>query len=110
MFSPVLRLRVRSGCSLRASLDGVVMRFSGRVRGAPIPRGGKRVRMEGRAPGSAWKSFSNFRTDLRGRFSGTYRLRVHRPGVLLKVRLVAPREDGYPYESSRSGAVRLRVR
>ncbi len=109
-FSKPLRVRVRAASSLRAELRGLVIRFSGRVRSGPIPKRGKSLRMEGTAPGSAWKSFARLRTDRRGRFSGTYRLRVRRPGVKLKIRVVVPGEDGYPYVSSRSRSVTLRVR
>ena len=58
--------------------------------------------MEGRSPGSAWTQFKSLRTDSKGRFSGTYRLRVRRPGVVLKIRAVVPSENGYGYVSSRS--------
>jgi hypothetical protein len=109
-FSSALRLRVRAASTLRASLAGVVIRFSGRVRSGPIPLRGKRLQMEGRAPGSAWKSFASIRTDRAGRFTGRYRLRIRRPGVRLKIRVVVPREDGYPYVTSRSRAVTLTVR
>jgi hypothetical protein len=109
-FSPALRLRVRAASTLRASLRGLVLHFSGRVRSRPIPTGGKRLRMEGRAPGAAWKSFASPRTDRHGRFSGTYRLRVHRPGVRLKVRVVVPSGADYAYVTSRSRALTLRVR
>ena len=95
---------------MRASLRGRVVRFSGKVLSGPIPKGGKRVQMEGRSPGSAWTAFKNLRTDKKGRFSGTYRLRVRRPGVVLKVRAIVPSEAGYGYLGSRSRAVTLRVR
>lgn len=108
--SQALKLRVRAASRVRASLRGRVVRFSGRVLSGPIPRRGKRVEMQGRSPGSAWTPFRLLRTDRKGRFSGTYRLRVRRPGVVLKVRAVVPREDGYGYLSSGSRAVALRVR
>lgn len=108
--SKALKLHVRAASRVRATLRGRVVRFSGRVLGAPFPKGGKRVQMEGRSPGSAWTPFQNLRTDSKGRFSGTYRLRVRRPGVVLKVRAVVPREAGYGYLASRSRAVTLRVR
>lgn len=108
--SPALSLRVRARSRVRASLRGSVLRFGGRVLSAPIPRRGKRIVMEGRSPGSAWTPFKTIRTDRRGRFSGTYRLRVRRPGVRLKVRSVVPSERGYGYLASRSRAVTLRVR
>ena len=87
-----------------------MVRFSGRVLGAPIPKAGKRVLMEGRSPEAAWTEFKSLRTDRTGRFSGTYRLRVRRPGVTLKIRAVVPREAGYGYLSARSRAISLRVR
>ncbi len=108
--SPALKLRVIGASRMRASLRGRVVRFSGNVLSGPIPKRGKRVQMEGRSPGSAWTVFKNLRTDKKGRFSGTYRLRVRRPGVVLKVRAIVPSEAGYGYLSSRSRAVTLRVR
>lgn len=108
--SRALRLRVRAASRLRATLRGRVVHFSGRVLSGPIGRRGKRVLMEGRSPGSAWTQFESFRTDRSGRFSGTYRLRVRRPGVVLKIRAAVPSEDGYGYVSSRSRVVSLRVR
>ena len=108
--SRVLKLRVRAASRVRATLRGRVVRFNGRVLSGPMPKGGKRVQMEGRSPGSAWTPFKALRTDKKGRFSGTYRLRVRRPGVVLKIRAVVPSEGGYGYIRSRSRAVSLRVR
>lgn len=108
--SRALKLRVRAGSRVRASLRGRILRFSGRVLSAPLPKAGKRVVMEGRSPGSAWTPFKRLRTDRKGRFSGTYRLRVRRPGVRLKVRAVVPSQAGYGYLGSRSRTVTLRVR
>jgi hypothetical protein len=105
-----LRLRVRAASRLRATLRGRVISFSGRVLSTPILKRGKKVVMEGRSPGSAWTQFKSLRTDRGGRFSGTYRLRVRRPGVVLKIRAVLPSENGYGYVTARSRAVMLRVR
>jgi hypothetical protein len=110
VFSRSMKLRVRAASTMHATLRGVVVHFSGRVRSGPIPKGGKTVRMQGRAPGSAWKSFASLRTNRKGSFSGTYRLRIRRPGVKLNVRAFVPTEAGYPYVGSRSKAVTLRVR
>jgi hypothetical protein len=108
--SQALKLRVRAAARVRASLRGRLVRFSGNVLSGPIPKPGKRLQMEGRSPGSAWTPFKNLRTDAKGRFSGTYRLRVHRPGVVLRIRAVVPSEAGYGYLSARSRSVTLRVR
>lgn len=105
-----LRLRVRAASRVRASLRGRLVRFSGRVLSGPVPPTGKRLVMEGRSPGSTWTAFKTLRTDRKGRFAGTYRLRVRRPGVRLKIRAVVPREDGYGYVGSRSPAVTFLVR
>lgn len=110
VLSRALKLRVRAGSRVRASLRGSRLRFSGHVLSAPIPKVGKRVVMEGRSPGSAWTPFNRLRTDRKGRFSGTYRLRVRRPGVRLQVRALVPSESGYGYLANRSRAVTLRVR
>ena len=110
-FSRALRLRVRAASRLQATLRGRLVRFRGRVLSGPVPKRGKRVHMEGRSPGSAWTTFKRVRTDRRGRFSGSYRLRVRRPGVALKIRAVVTSESGYgPFLAARSREVILRVR
>jgi hypothetical protein len=108
--SRALKLRVKAASRMRASLRGRVVHFNGTVLSRPFPKRGKRIMMEGRSPGSAWTPFKTLRTDTKGRFSGTYRLRVRRPGVRLKIRTIVPSESGYGYLSSRSRAVTLRVR
>ena len=110
VFSRPLRLRVRAASRVRASLRGHLLRFRGRVISGPMPKRGKVIVMEGRAPGSAWTAFKTLRTSRSGRFAGTYRLRVRRPGILLKIRGVVPHEPGYGYVSSRSKSVAVRVR
>ena len=55
--SGVLEVRVRAASSLTASLRGTSLGFSGRVISLPIPKGGKRVTLQGKAPGFAWASF-----------------------------------------------------
>jgi hypothetical protein len=110
VISRALKLRVQAASRVRASLRGRVVHFNGRVLSGPLPKRGKRILMEGRSPGSAWTPFKALRTDKKGRFSGTYRLRVRRPGVVLKIRAIVPSESGYGYLSSRSRPVALRVR
>lgn len=105
-----LRLNVGAIGTLRISLRGVQLRYSGQIRGAPTRLRGKRVYMEGRAVGGKWVRFAIKRTTRSGRFTGRYRLRVHRPGVLLQFRLRIPRETGYPYASGISRVVTRRVR
>ncbi len=92
-----VRLRVRASATLRVSLAGIQVRYRGRMLSKPVPRRGKLVEIQGRAPGGSWKTFARRRTTRGGTFSGTYRLRVHRPGVRLQFRIRIPRETGYPF-------------
>jgi hypothetical protein len=92
-----LKLRVRASATLRVTLTGIQVRYRGRVLSKPLPRRGKLVEIQGRAPGASWKKFATRRTTRDGTFSGTYRLRVHRPGVRLQFRIRIPREKGYPF-------------
>lgn len=92
-----LRIKVLAAATLRVSLRGTRVRYSGRLTALPAPRRGKLIYMEGRAVGGAWTRFAVRRTTRSGRFEGRYRLRVRRPGVRLQFRLRIPREMGYPY-------------
>jgi hypothetical protein len=103
-----LQIAVRASSTLRVSLRGVKVRYSGRVLSRPLPRGGTRVYMEGRASGGAWQRFAVRRADGHGRFSGAYRLRVRRPGVKLQFRVVVPKQAGYPFAAG-TGVVQTRT-
>jgi hypothetical protein len=92
-----LKLRVKSSATLRVRLDGIVVRYRGRVRSKPLPRKGKLVEIQGRAPGAGWRTFARRRASRRGVFAGTYRLRIHRPGVRLQFRVRVPAEAGYAF-------------
>ncbi len=92
-----LTLKVRAAASLRVSLRGIIVRYSGQVLTRPLPERGKLVLMQGRARGGAWQTFARRRTGRGGQFAGRYRLRVRRPGVQLQFRVRLPRESGYPF-------------
>jgi hypothetical protein len=92
-----LRLRVKSAASIAVQLSGTLVRYRGRVTSTPLPKRGKLVEIQGRAPGAGWKTFAKLRTNRRGAYAGTYRLRVHRPGVRLQFRVRVPKERGYPF-------------
>jgi hypothetical protein len=103
-----LQLRVRAASTFKLSLHGVIVRYAGRVLTRPLPRGGKKVFIQGRARGDAWRRFAVRRTDKAGRYSGRYRLRVRRPGVKLQFRVELPKQSGYPF-ARRTGPVVTRV-
>jgi hypothetical protein len=108
--SGLLKVRVRAGSTLKATLRGTTVRFSGRVLSRPLPGAGKLVWLQGRAPGYAWAPFAKLRADRHGRFSGSYRLRAHRPGVKLQFRVVVPAERGYRYLGNSGTPITLKVR
>jgi hypothetical protein len=105
-----LRLRVKAAATLHVVLRGIVVRYSGRVVAGPIPRGGKQIFVQGRAKGGAWQRFAAKWSDASGRFSGTYRLRVRRPGVKLQFRVEVPRQSNYPYVPHTGKSVTRTVR
>ena len=103
-----LRLKVAAAGSLRVGLRGTRVSYGGRVASKPLPRGGKLIHIQGRAAGGAWTTFATKRTNGSGAFSGSYRLRVRRPGVRLQFRFRIPEEPRYPYAAG-TGPVVTRV-
>ena len=108
--SPILKVKVRAAAHLNVSLRGVRVRYQGRVLSGPVPRGGVVVVMQGRRERGTWQPFAYRKVPRSGTFQGTYRLRVHRPGVKLEFRAIVPRTTGFSYETGTSRTVRRRVR
>lgn len=104
-----LRVVVRAAGTLKVRLRGIRVRYYGRVLSRPLPRGGKRVYVQGRAAGGAWRRFAVHVTDRKGRFAGRYRLRVRRPGVQLQFRLEITKQTGYPFSRGLGRVVKQRV-
>jgi hypothetical protein len=108
-----VRLRVRAGVHLairpRRARTGQAIRFSGRLLGGPLPRGGKQVVLMARASRGAWVRFNVVRTDGRGRFRSVYRFR--QPGAALyRFRALSLSEAAYPYLAGGSNVVKVRKR
>jgi hypothetical protein len=108
-----VRLRVRAGVRLairpRRARTGQAIRFSGRLLGGPMPRGGKQVVLMARASRGAWVRFNVVRTDGRGRFRSVYRFR--QPGAALyRFRALSLSEAAYPYLAGGSNVVKVRKR
>jgi hypothetical protein len=106
-----VRLRVRAGLRLaihpRRARQGQTIRFSGRLLGGPLPRGGKQVVLMARASRGAWVRFNVVRTDGRGQFRAVYRFQ--QPGVALyRFRALSLSEAAYPYLSGGSNIVKVR--
>jgi len=108
-----LTLRVRAGITLRISPPsaavGRSIRFSGRLRGGPVPVSGKQLVLEARAPGGPWIEFRVARSDRRGRYRSTYRFRFAGPAQY-EFRVVSEPESDYPYAPGASRVVSVHER
>jgi hypothetical protein len=103
-----LVLSVRAGVRLRivprtASVGSSVY-FSGRLRGGPIPKGGKLLVLEARSPGGAWLEFDVIRSNSRGRFHASYRFKFAGPASY-QFRVLCEAEADYPYTTGSSKVV-----
>ncbi|HEY2766923.1 MAG TPA: hypothetical protein VGI76_01625 [Solirubrobacteraceae bacterium] len=107
-----LTLSVRAGVSLRIApriaRSGGSIHFSGRLLGAPIPRGGKQVVLEARSPGGRWLEFHVIRgrAGRGGRFGFDYRFRLPGP-ARYEFRVLCEAEADYPFAVGTSNVVRV---
>ena len=103
-----LALSVRAGINLsvapRTAHVGSSIYFSGRLRGGPIPRGGKLVVLEARSPGGPWLEFNVIRSDARGRFHASYRFKFAGP-ARYQFRVLCEAEADYPFATGASRVV-----
>jgi hypothetical protein len=108
-----LRLSVRAGIVLRVSPRtasvGSTIRFRGRLRGGPIPHGGKQLVLEARSPGSAWIEFKVVHTDARGRYGASYRFKFPGPADY-RFRVRSEAESDFPFAAGSSNVVPVRER
>jgi hypothetical protein len=99
---PALHLRIRP----RVAGAGGTIFFSGRLRGGPIPPGGKQLVLEASSPGGRWIEFHVIRTDPRGRFHSSYRFRLPGP-VAYRFRVRSEYEADFPFTAGHSNVVRV---
>jgi hypothetical protein len=108
-----LTLKVRAGIALSVSPHttsvGRSIVFRGRVRGGPIPHGGKQLVLEARSPGSAWIEFKVVRTDARGRYHASYRFKFPGPAAY-RFRARSEPESDFPFVGGSSNVVGVRER
>jgi hypothetical protein len=108
-----LTLRVRAGIALGVSPQtasaGSSIFFRGRLRGGPIPAGGKQLVLEARSAGSEWLEFRVIRTDARGRYRAAYRFKFAGPADY-SFRVRSERESDYPFAAGSSNVVGVRER
>jgi hypothetical protein len=86
-----------------ASASGSIY-FSGRLRGGPIPAGGKLLVLEARSPGGAWLEFDVIRSDSRGAFHAGYRFKFPGPASY-QFRVLCEAEADYPFATGASNVV-----
>jgi hypothetical protein len=103
-----LALSVRAGVALSVAPHtvsvGRSIRFSGRLRGGPVPAGGKLLVLEARSPGGAWLEFDVVRSDARGRFHASYRFKFPGPADY-QFRALCEAEADYPFATGASKVV-----
>jgi hypothetical protein len=103
-----LTLSVRAGVTLsiapRTASVGRSVYFSGRLRGGPIPSGGKLLVLEARSPGGGWLEFDVIRTDSRGRYHASYRFKFPGPASY-QFRVLCEAEADYPFATGASPVV-----
>jgi hypothetical protein len=111
-----LTLTVPASLSLRvtprSSQAGGTIRFSGTLRGGPLPRGGKQLVLEARVsgaggaagPGSPWRQFRVLSTSAHGAYRASYRFRLPGP-VTYQFRATCPHEADFPFASGSSNVV-----
>jgi hypothetical protein len=107
-----LTLRVHAGIELRIAphISSVGRRifFSGSLRGAPIPPGGKQLVLEA-SSGGEWIQFDTIGTGAKGRYRASYRFKFPGP-VTYRFRVISPYEADFPFLDGTSNVVAVHER
>jgi hypothetical protein len=107
-----LKLRVAAATTAKVSRsrvrNGQAITFRGRVRGLPVPAAGKLVEIQVRFT-DRWQTFRTTRSDASGRWSSRYRFQRTRGEQRYRFRVRLPKESGYPFETSVSRTLAVRV-
>ncbi len=108
-----LQLTVPASLSLkiapRATRRGGRIVFSGKLRGAPLPPGGKQLVLEARSLSGQWRQFQVLSTAKGGVYRATYRFRLAGP-IDYKFRVVSQHEADFPYGEGASNVVLVHER
>lgn len=106
-----VRLRVPARARLSARPRRVRnhgrVRFSGRLLGGSVPRGGKVVEIQAREGRRRWQVFRTVRANRRGRFRTSYRFRNSPRAHAIRFRVRVRRDSTYPFELGYSKSVRV---
>ncbi len=108
-----LQLRIPASLSLRiaprTTQRGGRIVFSGKLKGAPLPPGGKQLVLEARTLRGQWRQFQVLSTAKGGVFRATYRFRLAGP-IDYKFRVVSQQEADFPYAEGSSNVVLVHER
>ncbi len=88
--------------------NGGSVNFKGRLRGGPVPEGGKLIDLQAYFR-RRWRTFATPRTNSDGEWSYRYRFEATVGRVVYRFRARIRREAAYPYELGRSRTVRVTV-
>ncbi len=108
-----LQLRIPADLSLkitpRTTQEAGRIVFSGKLRGAPLPPGGKQLVLEARTLRGQWRQFQVLTTARGGVYRATYRFRLAGP-IDYKFRVVSQQEADFPYAEGASNVVLVHER
>jgi hypothetical protein len=93
----------------RATQRGGRIVFSGKLRGAPLPPGGKQLVLEARSLSGQWRQFQVLSTAKGGVYRAAYRFRLAGP-IDYKFRVVSQQESDFPYGEGASNVVLVHER
>jgi hypothetical protein len=109
----LLQLTVPASLSLkvtpRTTQEGGRIVFSGKLRGAPLPPGGKQLVLEARTLMGPWRQFQTLSTGLGGSYRASYRFRLAGP-IDYQFRAVSRQEADFPYGEGASNVVLVHER
>jgi hypothetical protein len=108
-----LQLTVPASLSLkispRTTAGGGRIVFSGKLRGTPLPPGGKQLVLEARTLRGIWRQFQVLSTGKGGSYRTTYRFRLPGP-IDYQFRAVSQQEADFPYGRGTSNVVLVHER
>jgi hypothetical protein len=108
-----LQLTIPASLSLkiapRTTRQGGRIVFSGTLKGAPLPPGGKQLVLEARSLSGQWRQFQVITTAPRGVYRATYRFRLAGP-IDYEFRVVSQQEADFPYAEGASNVVLVHER
>ena len=109
-----LPLEVSAATTLRRNKrsysNGQTIRFTGKVRSKPIPKGGVLIDLQAYKRGAGWVTFATKRSSQRGRWAIRYKLVATTATVRYRFRARVRQDSGYPYAAGKTKPMPVLVR